>query len=298
VRFRASDSYELGGILHLPPDRSASICTAVLHTGCGTSAWHYRHFATYLASLGIPSLIYDYRGIGASRPERLKGFDAGFEAWGQLDARAALEFMLARYPGAQPVSIAHSIGCLIALASPVSSYYASHVMICPHTAYFPDYRPPWRLAISFLYRYVMPLLAASVGYFPASLLRIGDDLPRRIALQWASRTGPEVTDNPKYWDVDRLQQMLECIKSIEAPALILSATDDAFASEDGVRRFLFAAASLSPVRRSLDPRTLNLPAIGHWGFFRRRNSGVLWPIVSRFLPADEVVRERRTAYVA
>src|SRR5919202_1326220 len=46
---------------------------ALLHAGAGIRAQSYEPFARFLAQAGIPTLAYDYRGIGLSRPAALRG---------------------------------------------------------------------------------------------------------------------------------------------------------------------------------------------------------------------------------
>jgi len=77
VRVPAFDGYELGGLLcSVRGERPARV--AVLHPGAGIRALNYRRFATFLAQSGMPVLLYDYRGIGLSRPRALRGFRASW----------------------------------------------------------------------------------------------------------------------------------------------------------------------------------------------------------------------------
>ena len=43
-----------------------------------------------------------------------------------------------------------------------------------------------------LWHGVMPLVTRVVGYFPAQILGLGEDIPAGVAMQWAARTGPEL----------------------------------------------------------------------------------------------------------
>ena len=116
VRFPALDGYSLGGFLHLGtnPDPAHAV---VFATGGGIRAEVYRHFLSYLASHGMAVLAFDYRGIGESRPPRLRGFVAGFEDWAEYDAGGAIAWMAARYPKACLTGMGHSIGALMIGAS-------------------------------------------------------------------------------------------------------------------------------------------------------------------------------------
>ena len=89
----------------------------VFATGGGIRADVYRHFLSYLASHGMAVLAFDYRGIGESRPPRLRDFAAGFEDWAEYDAGGAIAWMAARYPTACLTGMGHSIGALMIGAS-------------------------------------------------------------------------------------------------------------------------------------------------------------------------------------
>src|SRR5262249_48598920 len=141
----------------------------------------------FLAAAGIPVLNYDYRGIGASRPQSLRNFRATVEDWAQLDCRAAIDWMKHRYSRSSLYGVGHSIGALFFGAAGSSSDLSGVIMISPHTGYFGDYRRNYRVPMAVFWHGVMPALTMVVGYFPGRLLRLGDDLPKGVALQWASR---------------------------------------------------------------------------------------------------------------
>ena len=67
-------------------------------------------FAAWLFAQGRDVLVYDYRGIGGSRPARLAKLRANWLDWGRLDCEAALRYARDAFPG-QPIDVvAHSIG--------------------------------------------------------------------------------------------------------------------------------------------------------------------------------------------
>jgi predicted alpha/beta hydrolase len=68
---------------------------------------------------------------------------------------------------------------------------------------------------------------------------------------------------------------------LEVPALVISITDDAFAPEIAVRRFLMGLPSTPIVRRTLSAVNKQ-STIGHFGYFRSARSN-LWKIVTRFI---------------
>ena len=85
----------------------------VVHCGAGIPASRYQNFAAFLAAAGIPTLTYDYRGIGQSRPGSLRGYAAELEDWSEYDCAAAIAWLRARFPDTEIVGIAHSVGAWV-----------------------------------------------------------------------------------------------------------------------------------------------------------------------------------------
>jgi predicted alpha/beta hydrolase len=280
----AADGFRLGAVLYARAGDASPEHAAVFNAGGGLSSLRYRHFLRFLAAEGIPVLAYDYRGVGMSRPPRWRGFDAGIEDWCEFDHVAAIEALRARYPRAHLASVSHSIGCLIAAAAPNAGTLHQMVFIAPHTGYWGDYLQPWRWPMALMWHAIMPAAASVVGYFPASRLGLGDDLPRRVARQWAARRTPDYRPGAAGGDPTRETVALDRLARLTVPALVISISDDAFAPEIAVRRFLMGLPVMPLVRRVIDARTCGR-AVGHYGIFRRTHAR-LWNVVARFLRAD------------
>lgn len=277
----ASDGYRLGAVMYACADLGAPADAVVFNAGGGLSSLRYRHFLRFLASERIPVLAYDYRGVGMSRPARWKGFDAGIEDWCEFDQASAIEALRSRFPGARLASVSHSIGCMVAAAAPNAQSLHQMVFIAPHTAYWGDYLQPWRWPMALMWHVLMPVAARAFGHFPAGRLGLGDDLPRRVALQWASRRTPDYRPGSAGGDSAREAVILDRLARLSVPALVISIADDAFAPEVAVRRFLMGLPNTPMVRRLIRMRE-GRTTIGHIGFFRRSCSH-RWPVVSSFI---------------
>jgi predicted alpha/beta hydrolase len=237
----------------------------------------YRHFAGFLAASGIPVLTFDYRGIGLSRPERLRGFKATAEDWSEGDCGGAIAWMRARYPETKLAGVAHSIGSLIIGGAPNLGECTQLVFIAAHTGYFGDYAKGRRIPMAMLWHGAMPLLAHLFGFFPARLLRLGEDIPAGIALQWAARRTPELRPEATVADASRARAMLARFGEIKVPIRALSFSDDAFATATGARRLLAVYSGVEAEFECIEPATVGLTTIGHFGFFRRDAEAMLWP---------------------
>src|SRR5262249_2385956 len=140
---------------------------------------------------GVPTLIYDYRGIGHSRPRSLRNFTASVEEWGSKDCAAALTWLAARFPRAQRLVIGHSVGGFVTGFVTNGPLIDQMVLIGAHTGYWRDYSTRARPSMYILWHMLMPTLTHAVGYFPGRVLRLLEDLPAGVALEWANRRQPD-----------------------------------------------------------------------------------------------------------
>jgi predicted alpha/beta hydrolase len=282
VRFRALDGCPLGGVLYASQSSRRVADAAVFAAGTGIRSAVYRAFLTHLAHAGIPVLAFDYRGIGASRPASLRGFEAGFEDWAEYDAGAAIAWMRARYPHARLAGIGHSAGAMIIGANEAATRLAQMVAIAPHTGYFGDHGTSLRFAMRYGWRTAARVITPALGYFPAGLVG-AEDLPARVAMQWSACTNPGFEGGLAQGDPDRGRRVLEHAANLRLPTLVLSFHDDTWATEIGVRRFLHGFRNLLAIRRIVTRADVRDRGIGHFGFFRRSLGPALWPIVTRFV---------------
>jgi predicted alpha/beta hydrolase len=298
VRFEALDGYDLGGTLYSSRDSGPPPTVLLLCCGGGIPASRYARLARFLAAKGFPVLAFDYRGIGDSRPAHLRALRAGNEDWSEHDCGGAIAEIRRRFPAAELVAIAHSIGPLLVGGAPNVAEVSRFVFIGAHTGYFGDYLGRYRLPMAVMWHGVMPVLVRLVGYFPGRALRLGEDIPRQVAWQWATRRTPDF--HPKHaGDVARGRAWLERHYTVQGRALVIAIVDDAFATESGTRRLLGMYPRLQVEHERIRPADVGLKRIGHFGYFRRLAEANLWPRIVAFLrddpqwsPQPEEVRER------
>jgi predicted alpha/beta hydrolase len=278
VRLRAPDGYELGATFYRASAAGEVRRAAVLHCGAGVQAALYTRFASFLAAAGIPVLTYDYRGIGRSRPERLRGFAGTLEDCAEFDCTAAIGWLRERFPRAELIGIAHSIGALLLGGARNAAEQDRIVMIGAHTGYYRDYRWPYRLPMTALWHVLMPSVTWLLGYFPARMLRLGDDIPFRVAMAWAARWSGDLRSSGGGMPAERRRQLLERCAALQRPVLVVGIADDAFSTPEGAERLLSYYPRIAP-RRYLEftPADAGTRRIGHFGFFRRANGAALWP---------------------
>lgn len=288
-RITAIDGYVLGAHLYHGSSRESPATVGIINAGAGLRQRYYAPFAEYLAEAGIPTLTYDYRGIGASRPATMRGFRATVEDWGSKDCAAVVNWMRCRFPGARLAIIGHSVGALVTGFVTNGQFIDKFVMVGGHTGYWGDYDRRLRPLMFVAWHVIMPLVTSVVGYFPGKRLRIGDDLPAGAALQWAARLKPElwwnVRDRAGMPDAVRIAEVRSRFAALRAEILAMRFVDDAFATEAATDRLTALFEHCHVSRESLVPSEFRLRHAGHFAFFKRDAAQSAWVRVGEWLNA-------------
>lgn len=252
----------------------------VLAPATGVPQAFYLRFAQWLSARGVDVLRFDFRGIAASRPARLRGFVADFSHWA-LDLDAALGFALAR--GNPPVSlVGHSIGGFLAPVAPNAQRLHRLVLVGAQSAYWRDFPHPQRWPLALLWHGVLPTVTRLVGYFPGRALRLGEDLPRGVAMQWAMRP---------WRDPWELAQFASGYARALPPVHLIAADDDSFATPAALERVARRLAATELRTHIIASGTEGPRRIGHFGLFRSACAEQVWPrLLDLALPPADSTR--------
>jgi predicted alpha/beta hydrolase len=279
--FRAGDGVRIAGTWFEP---AGAVAAAVLVVcGAGIPARFYENFARYLAARGAAVLTFDYRGIGASRDEPLRALDSGMEHWAVHDIASAFAELSRAHRDVPLCAVAHSVGTLLMGAAPEATRLSRLVFFGPHTGYWRDYGPRWRWLMYGVWHLSMPALTRAFGYFPGKRLKLGEDLPPRVALDWAARRQPEIGRDPD--EARRFRRILSRYPEIRAHTLVLSITDDAFAPPTAAKRVLSLYPNLEVTQEIVAPSDVGCRRLGHFGFLRRPASEFFWRRTAQWLLA-------------
>ncbi|MEO8305022.1 MAG: alpha/beta fold hydrolase [Betaproteobacteria bacterium] len=291
IALASVDGFPLAARLWSVPEATDTKDVALINAGAGIASKYYDRFAAFLAERGIPTLVYDYRGIGRSRPDSLKGFQASVEEWGSKDCAAAICWLRNRFPGARLIVIGHSIGGFVTGFVTNGALIDRLLLVSAHTGYWRDYSAIARPLMFLAWHVLMPAITAVVGYFPGKRLRILEDLPKGVAFEWASRLYPDF-----WWrlkrpdgspDGERIQGLLSRFAAIHANTLAVRFTDDPFATDEATVRILGLFPNASVERLVVEPTEGDGRPIGHFGFFDSRFRRNLWPrVLERLLTVN------------
>lgn len=277
LRVRARDGYPLAVSLFEPAGGSGP--QVVLAPAMGVGRRFYDRYAAYLASRGFSVASFDYRGIGGSRPPERAGFDARLLDWGRHDLAAVVEWAAGREPGAGPLVVGHSLGAQLVGVDPAAARVTAMIAVAAGTGYWRAWGVPERYALAFLWHAAMPALTRAFGYFPARLLRIGEqDLPPGVALDWA-----RWCRHPDYAVDASGEAVREGFRAFSGRIRAYSFADDFYAPRRGVDRLLGLFEAADVEHRHVRPGDVGLEDIGHFGFFRKSSREPLWRESARWL---------------
>jgi len=293
LRVPAEDGYPLAARLWLRPDTKPPTFVALINAGAGIAQGYYERFASYLADSGIPTITYDYRGIGRSRPARLRGFVASVEDWGRLDCAAIIDWLATRYPSASRVVVGHSVGGFVTGFATNGARIDRMLLIGAHTGYWGDYGANMRPWMYLLWHAFMPAVTRTIGYFPGRRLHLLEDLPAGVAIEWANRRKADFWWNLRKADGEldtaRIDELVARFRAIQARVLALRFTDDPFGTDAATQRVIGLYANSDAKVETLSPMDVGDAPIGHFGFFRSRFKSTLWPHVTNWLAAEDMM---------
>lgn len=284
IRLVTADQTVLGGTLFQPP--AAAEATVIVHGATATPQSYYRRFAEYLAASGLRVLTYDYRGVGRSRPEVLRGYRATMTEWAKVDAAGAHAYVRERFGASPVVIVGHSFGGqLFGLIDDVQEARGA-VLVGSQLGYYGSWPLVTRLKLGLVWRAVVPSCTAMWGYLPGKI-GIGEDLPRGVAEEWA-----RWCSHPDYL-MGEHEDARDRFARFSRPLRLYSFTDDVYAPERTVKHLLRYFPNADVERVIVAPGDHGGEPIGHFGFFRPRFRDTFWADTASYVKdvaADRVPR--------
>lgn len=254
----------------------------LLSGATGVPQGFYAAFAAHLASRGFPTLTYDYRGIGGSRPSSLRGFEARMQDWARLDASAALTWLKEREHGPLFL-VGHSVGGQLVGLVHGHERLRANLAVATSTGTWWKMSGSYRLFCAFVWYVFAPPALGLAGYLPARRIGAGEDLPAGVAREWSRWCRSE-----DYFGRHLPTEDLQAMSDVRQPWRSIAFTDDPIANRTTVPALLSFYPSVHLESRFVAPREIGASRIGHLGFFSRRLGDRLWPLAVEFLEAHVV----------
>lgn len=280
IRIRARDGFDIAATEYLPNgDPRAAV---VINAATGVKRRYYDRFAQYLATHGFAVVTYDYRGVGDSAPRQLRGFRATMRQWGELDQPAVVAHTRAWHPGLPLMIVGHSVGGQIVGLLHEPGDVSRVLLVAAQHNYYRRWPARERYVLWALWTFVMPTVSRALGYFPSMAFGLGENLPRDVALEWATwcRTPGALVEAIGGDAAERFSRY-------RGPMMALSFTDDVkFAPRRAVEGLLELYSGAAREHRHVAPRELGVETVAHFGFFREPLRAAGWPIALDWLTAS------------
>ena len=270
VTIPARDGYALSGQLFTPDKKSRGFVQ--IPSGTGIPQKLYANFAQHLAEQGYTALTFDYRGIAASGPKNLKGFQAKISDWGKLDMAGVLDWAKARYPEQKKIIIAHSMGGQMIGLMDNHRDIDQLVLIASSTGYWKDMSSPYKWLPAFFWYFLIPLHTRVFAYVNAMKIKQGENLRKNVALQWR-----KWCTDPNYFEVDFGKELHPLyFDEIDTPITAIQVEDDPLANTVTSNKLLGYYTKAEIEVQEVRPETLGVDKIGHTGYFSRKFKASLW----------------------
>lgn len=225
----------------------------------------YAPFAEHLAARGWRAVTFTFRGMRDTAAMRAETAD--LDRW-IADVRAILD-VVADEAGDLPVSwVGHSLGGQV-VPFVDHARLAAVATVASGDGYWRRNSPGVRWIAPALWRVVSPVATRVGGYFPGGRLGMVGDLPTGVMRQWG-----RWCLHPEYLHADH-PGAAQLFAEVKVPIMSLSFTDDEMMSAESISHLHDWYSSAEQVRQRYSPAQLEVPRMGHQGFFRREHAA-LW----------------------
>ncbi|MDX1585664.1 MAG: alpha/beta fold hydrolase [Balneolaceae bacterium] len=271
ISLQTEDGLSLAATLFKPAD-NAKKETLVVASALGVPRYFYYKFAAYFASHGYSVITFDYRGIYESRRVSLSGTEMSMEQWGSLDIEAALKFARQECETERLHYLGHSCGGQLLGLAPSSTRVDRIAFVACQLGYWKLW--PWPLRYGVLMTWqTISLMVPFFDYLPTRIMGISShNLPSGVAEQWSKwgKTPDYLFNEIHGIDTSRYGKL-------HKPLLSYHFKDDTlFAPAASVNALLNKYEHAAITKKEIDPESLNLGSIGHFGFFKERFKDLLW----------------------
>ena len=292
VSLEALDGRPLAGSLFEPD--GAPRAALLVASGTGVPRRFYARFARHAAAAGFATLTFDYRGIGGSAPDDLRGSDARYRDWGQRDIPGALGWMDRRYPGLPLFVVGHSTGGQQLGLAPNVGRVRAAVFVTVSTGYWRGMPAPYRYAVLALMRGYVPLTTRLLGYAPAKKVRWGENLPTDVVREWVAWSlehdymaaffdEGDPHGSGRHAPPDGAAFGRTHFDEARFPIRAYCFSDDPISTRANVPPMLRLYRRAEVETRWYAPDDLGVEEVGHFGFFRPHVGAALWDDALRWL---------------
>jgi predicted alpha/beta hydrolase len=242
----------------------------------------YEPFAAFFQQQGYFVITFDYRGVGDSGPDNLKGFEAKLHQWAVQDTDAVIRYVKNIAVNQELIFIGHGVsGEVVGLAQ--ASQYISRLVLASSSL---SCKRLWtwrgRIRIAAL-KTVGKLANKLFGYFPGKKLGVLRDLPKGVVYEWA-----DWCDHPNgLFDVFPENNY----RKLQVPLIAFSFSNDWRTPDRAVEGLLQYFSGACVTWYHVTPHNQGLNKSISNCFFDARYKSNLWPTLQRWLQEESKGQE-------
>ncbi|WP_379965230.1 serine aminopeptidase domain-containing protein [Epilithonimonas sp. UC225_85] len=275
IELLTEDHYALSVHIFEPKDSNNKLL--LINSATGVKQHIYFAFAQFFSENGFAVITYDYRGIGLSKPKKMKGFNASMRIWGTTDYKAITEYIKINYPDYEKFCLGHSLGALILGMNQDSEMFNEFIFVGTQNAFVGNLKFKTKIEAYLGFGIAQPLSTKILGYFPGNWFGLGESLPAGSAFDWQTLILNKKSTNKL------LEKVKDFSKNLTQKVFVIRAEDDSWLTEKGVRSLLENTyPNLKPTYRLIKTSESEKNEIGHINFFRSYNKK-LWNIILKEL---------------
>jgi len=281
-----SDGTRIWINVYLPEKDNGKVI--VIAPAIGITAQFYHLFSRFFRQQGYLIISFDYRGLGKSEPQKLRGYKATLYQWAVQDVNAVLLYAKHKFQKHEIIYIGHCVGGEIIGLAPASQYINKMVLVS--TALTCEKLWPWyyRVRLKVL-KSINRILTWVFGYLPAFLFSKNKRLPKGVLREMANWC-----DSPNgLFDVYPDNNY----RKLSIPVMAYSFTDDWLCPPKAVKELLNHFTNASITWYHFNPKELGSSQIGHTDFFHLSMKSILWDSLLRWLNTDEKNLKQQNLYV-
>lgn len=237
----------------------------------------YEPFSVFFQQLGYHVITFDYRGVGDSAPDELKGYVAGLHQWAVQDMDAVIRHVKNNFPNQELIFVGHGVGGeLVGLAQ--ASQYINRLVLASSSL---SCKRLWtwrgRLRIAAM-KTVGRLANKWFGYFPGKRLGILRDLPKGVVHEWA-----DWCDHPNgLFDVFPENNY----RKLQVPLVTFSFSNDWLTPDKAVEGLLQYFSGACITWYHVNPHYQGLKKNESYCFFAKNYQTNLWPTLQQWLQQE------------
>ncbi|MBN9337301.1 MAG: alpha/beta hydrolase [Chryseobacterium sp.] len=275
INILTEDNYSLSA--HLFESKNSNRKLLLINSATGVKQQIYFSFAQFFSEQGFTVITYDYRGIGLSKPDEMKGFEASMRIWGTKDYKAVTNYIKTNFPDDQKFCLGHSVGALILGMNKDSEMFDEFIFVGTQNAFVGNLKLRTKIEAYLGFGIAQPLSTRLLGYFPANWFGLGESLPSGSAFDWRTLILNKNSTNKLLEKVDDFS------RNLTQKVFVIRAEDDVWLTEKGVKSLLENTyPKLKPTYRLVKTSESDKGEIGHINFFRSYNKK-LWNIILKEL---------------